>query len=102
MQGTDIFDKALTAAEQAARRLMPVKSEPLTAADVRQAREYIANYWVQLERYHPKDDESLLGMPKPYLVPSFDETASFDYNELYYWDSYLWCRACSMNLTVTL
>lgn len=88
MQGTDIFDKALTAAEQAARRLMPVKSEPLTAADVRQAREYIANYWVQLERYHPKDDESLLGMPKPYLVPSFDETASFDYNELYYWDSY--------------
>jgi alpha,alpha-trehalase len=55
---------------------------------VQKAREYIASYWAKLERYHPADDESLLGMPNPYLVPSFDETASFDYNEMYYWDSY--------------
>ncbi|TAH33874.1 alpha,alpha-trehalase, partial [Candidatus Saccharibacteria bacterium] len=46
------------------------------------------SYWKKLERFHPKDDESLLGLPKPYLVPSYDETASFDYNELYYWDSF--------------
>ena len=88
MLDTDIFDKARTAAEQAARLLLPPKQTELTAADVRPAREYIAAYWPKLERYHPKDDESLLGMPHPYLVPSFDETASFDYNELYYWDSY--------------
>lgn len=60
----------------------------LTIDDVKIARDYIAAYWPKLERYHPKDDESLLGVPKPYLVPSFTEDAGFDYNELYYWDSY--------------
>jgi len=52
------------------------------------AREYIDNYWKKVERFHPKDDESLLGLPKPYLVPSYREATGFDYNELYYWDSY--------------
>lgn len=88
MLDNDLFDKAVIAAEQAARRLLPAKRPKLTADDVRDARKYIADYWVKLERYHPTDDESLLGVPNPYLVPSFDETASFDYNELYYWDSY--------------
>lgn len=60
----------------------------LTAEDVGPARQYIADYWSKLERYHPKDDESLLGLPKPYLVPSYSEKTGFDYNELYYWDSY--------------
>ena len=52
------------------------------------ARDYIREFWTRLERFHPKDDESLLGVPKPYLVPSYEEGAGFDYNELYYWDSY--------------
>ncbi len=56
--------------------------------DVAQARAYIAAYWTKLERYHPKDDETLIGVPKPYLVPSYAEGHEFDYNELYYWDSY--------------
>jgi alpha,alpha-trehalase len=60
----------------------------LTGEDVGSAREYIADYWTKLERFHPKDDESLLGIPKPYLVPSFTEKTGFDYNELYYWDSF--------------
>lgn len=60
----------------------------LTAAEVQPARDYIRAYWHKLERFHPKDDESLLGLPHPYLVPSYDESARFDYNELYYWDSY--------------
>lgn len=68
------------------RPLKPGKE--LTADDVREAREYIAQYWTQVERFHPKDDESLLGLPKPYLVPSFTVKTGFDYNELYYWDSY--------------
>lgn len=63
-------------------------SKDLTPEDVREAREYIAKYWKNVERYHPKDDESLLGLPKPYLVPSYREKTGFDYNELYYWDSY--------------
>ncbi|MBL8121258.1 hypothetical protein JNM87_00725, partial [Candidatus Saccharibacteria bacterium] len=88
MLDNDLFDKAKSAAGQAARRLLPAKQPPLTAYEVQAARAYIAEYWAKLERYHPSDDESLLGVPNPYLVPSFDETASFDYNEMYYWDSY--------------
>jgi neutral trehalase len=60
----------------------------LTPADVAEARHYISEYWQQLKRSHPRDDESLLGLPHPYLVPSYDEHASFDYDEMYYWDSY--------------
>jgi len=64
----------------------------LSPDDVSAARAYIAEYWHHVERFHPKDDETLLGLPKPYLVPSYDETASFDYNEMYYWDSYFICQ----------
>jgi alpha,alpha-trehalase len=60
----------------------------LTSDDVANARTYIHQYWSHTERFHPKDDESLLGLPKPYLVPSYQADAGFDYNELYYWDSY--------------
>lgn len=83
-----MLNKAFGAAEKAARRLLPKKQGRLTAADVDVPRRYIEDYWKKLVRSHTQDDESLLGVPRPYLVPSFDETASFDYNELYYWDSY--------------
>jgi alpha,alpha-trehalase len=52
------------------------------------ARKYIAGYWPKLTRFHPKDDESLLGLPNKYLVPAYEEGHEFDFNELYYWDSY--------------
>lgn len=82
------FDKAK---RLVARTLSPLSFQPgkeLTPEDVREAREYIATYWTKVERFHPKDDESLLGLPKPYLVPSYRAKTGFDYNELYYWDSY--------------
>lgn len=60
----------------------------LVSEDVVAAREYVANYWTKVQRFHPEDDESLLGLPKPYLVPSYRTKTGFDYNELYYWDSY--------------
>lgn len=60
----------------------------LTSADVKLARQFIAKYWQKLERFHPKDDETLLGLPKPYLVPAYEAEHSFDFNEMYYWDSY--------------
>ena len=60
----------------------------LNTRSVRAARKYIRDFWPLVERYHPKDDASLLGLPNPYLVPSYDEKATFDYDELYYWDSY--------------
>src|ERR1700740_1604785 len=65
------------------------KNHDLSAEDVSAAREYIRDYWPKLTRFHPKDDDSLLGLPNPYLVPAFEEGHEFDFNELYYWDSYM-------------
>lgn len=64
------------------------KQKDLTAKDVAEARAYIAEYWTRLERTHKKDDESLLGLPHSYLVPASEQGHEFDFNELYYWDSY--------------
>lgn len=60
----------------------------LTEADVLEARKYISGYWKNLERYHPENQDSLFGLPHPYLVPAFEEGHEFDFNEMYYWDSY--------------
>jgi alpha,alpha-trehalase len=81
----------LDRAKQLVGKHLPLTFRPdvdLTPDDVREAREYIAKYWTKVERFHPKDDDSLLGLPKPYLVPSYTVKTGFDYNELYYWDSY--------------
>ena len=65
------------------------RTEPTLSADeVQKARVYIENYWSRLMRNHTKDEDSLLGLPKPYLVPSYAEATGFDYDEMYYWDSY--------------
>lgn len=70
------------------KRLKPTKTIDLTPDDVRTAREYIDRFWVNLERYQPHDEESLIGLPNPYLVPAHDPTSSFNFDEMYYWDSY--------------
>ncbi|MBA3758441.1 alpha,alpha-trehalase [Candidatus Saccharibacteria bacterium] len=72
-----------------AKKYIPFrKSNDLSTEDVATARVYIANYWQKLERFHPKDDESLVGLPNKYLVPAHEEGHEFDFNEMYYWDSY--------------
>jgi len=81
------FDKAKSLVKSG----LPFSGRPeraLTSADVQAARDYIDQYWRKVERLHPDDDESLLGLPKPYLVPSYRTKTGFDYNEMYYWDSY--------------
>jgi alpha,alpha-trehalase len=60
----------------------------VSATELTATRAYIADYWTNLTRFHPKDDDSLLGLPKPYLVPAYEKGHEFDFNELYYWDSY--------------
>lgn len=70
-------------------RLNPLGTHhELVADDVKDSLEYIRRYWRKLERYHPKDDESLLGLPNRYLVPAHEDDHEFDFNEMYYWDSY--------------
>jgi len=85
----DKLDKAKHVANRGPIRLFALrKGKDLTAADVQIARDYVRSYWTKIERYHPKDDGSLIGVPKPYLVPSYAEGHEFDYDELFYWDSY--------------
>ena len=60
----------------------------LNKEDVSDALKYIDHYWERVTRVHTKDDESLLGLPHPYLVPAYIEKTEFDFNEMYYWDSY--------------
>ncbi|HSX06462.1 MAG TPA: trehalase family glycosidase [Candidatus Saccharimonadia bacterium] len=81
--------KATRQVANTAIRLLPSRRRlDLTPEDVQVARDYIRTFWPRLERFHPKDEDSLVGLPKPYLVPSYEEGAGFDYNELYYWDSF--------------
>ena len=69
------------------KSILPGHSD-LNVSDVADARSYIEHYWKNLERFHPKDDESLLGLPNPYVVPAYEKGHDFDFNELYYWDTY--------------
>lgn len=70
-------------------QLLPKKQyEQLTPEAVQSARDYIRLYWPKLIRFNEKDDDTLIGLPYPYLVPAFEEGHEFDFNELYYWDSY--------------
>lgn len=78
----------LQKSKQVVKNLFGASENVLSSTDVKEARAYIADYWKKLERFHPNDDESLIGLPKPYLVPAFEEGHAFDFNEMYYWDSY--------------
>lgn len=77
----------ITKTKTVIRKLFPA-NRPLSQQDVALAREYIAAHWSKLLRHHPKDDDSLVGLPKPYLVPAYEAHHEFDFNEMYYWDSY--------------
>jgi alpha,alpha-trehalase len=84
-----MLEQARSIASNSARSWFSLRRrKELKPKDVRVARQYIADYWQRLERFHPKDDGSVLGLPKPYLVPAHEPGHEFDFNELYYWDSY--------------
>lgn len=48
------------------------------------ALDYIDQYWNKIIRQNSEDNQTLIGLPYPYLVPS--DGAMFQ--EMYYWDSY--------------
>jgi len=83
-----MLDKAKTITEKLRSMGFLGSHHEISHKDVQPALDYIHAYWHKVERFHPKDDENLVGLPKPFLVPSFEEGHEFDYNELYYWDSY--------------
>ncbi len=80
--------KPLETAKILAQKALPALPKELTKEDVKAARQYIKKFWKRLERSHLEDDESLIGLPNKYLVPASEERTTFDFNEMYYWDSY--------------
>jgi alpha,alpha-trehalase len=50
--------------------------------------EFIDSYWNKLEKFSPHDDGTLVGLPRPYFVPSLDNGTGHQFEEIYYWDSY--------------
>jgi alpha,alpha-trehalase len=65
----------------------------LQARDVEAARRYIRDYWPKLMRFQKKDSDSLVGVPHPYLVSAHEPNHEFDFNEMYYWDTYFMVQA---------
>ena len=51
--------------------------------------DYIDGYWHKLIRSNVDDVKTLIGLPKPYLVPSDGHM----FQEMYYWDSYFMALA---------
>ena len=60
----------------------------LDASDIKEAREYIKQFWPHLTRVQRDDVDTLIGLPNPYLVPAYNESSAFTFDEMYYWDSY--------------
>lgn len=47
-------------------------------------RDFIRTSWDASVQYNPADSQTLIGLPRPYTVPSVSQT----FQELYYWDTY--------------
>ena len=45
---------------------------------------YIDSFWPQLTRATPEDQRTLMGLPRPYVVPGVGTM----FQEMYYWDSF--------------
>ena len=49
----------------------------------RECLHYIDDYWLRVRREQPKDEGTLIGLPRPYMCANHDM-----FKGLYYWDSY--------------
>jgi alpha,alpha-trehalase len=51
---------------------------------------YIDSYWDRITRANPDERGTLIGLPRPYLLPSDDERPDGGkmFQEMYYWDSF--------------
>lgn len=59
-----------------------------TKKRLRTALEYVEQEWPRLSVKSEKDEDTLIGLPNPYIVPSVKPNNGFVYKEMYYWDSF--------------
>jgi alpha,alpha-trehalase len=63
--------------------------QSITRFDIEHTLQAIQDFWPQLTRYSPADQQTLIGLPHAYVVPSLNhEDKHFSFDEMYYWDSY--------------
>jgi alpha,alpha-trehalase len=62
-------------------------------SEIERALLYIHGFWSRLERFRPHDEGTLVGLPRPYIVPSARPGDGFTFDEIYYWDSYFIAQA---------
>ena len=74
-----------TSRSQPACEPSPVAPEPVPSYTP--ALNYIDSFWDRLIRHQPEDRGTLIGLPRPFLVPSVDPARPL-FQEFYYWDSY--------------
>lgn len=55
---------------------------------IEEALSYIDGHWKRLTHHEKHDNGTIIGLPYPYVVPAADPSASFTFQEQYYWDSY--------------
>ncbi len=67
---------------------MPATHPQFSSERLERALGYIDAYWSRLERFGPHDEGTLLGVPRPYFVPSAEARGGFNFEEIYYWDTY--------------
>lgn len=60
-----------------------------SADELEPALRHIEGHWQHLEKFAPRDTDTLIGLPEPYVVPSSaTDGGGFVFDEMYYWDSY--------------
>ena len=59
-------------------------NQPVSHGEVARVRDFIRTSWDASVQYNPVDSQTLIGLPRPYTVPSVSQT----FQELYYWDTY--------------
>lgn len=70
------------------RAIKTNKDQDIFKSLLPKAVEHIEDYWPQLERVQIHDEGTVLGMPRPYVVPSRSSGIGFAFEEMFYWDSY--------------
>ncbi|MBQ2615214.1 MAG: alpha,alpha-trehalase [Clostridia bacterium] len=50
--------------------------------------DYIKKSWDECVRYQPEDEDTLIGLPYPYIVPN----KRVGFQEMYYWDTFFTCQ----------
>lgn len=81
----NFFVKSFTAAAVLIFTSSMLAATPVEKADsTKDIRDFIKNSWEKTFRFNEKGEGTLIGLPKPYTVPS----VANNFQEMYYWDTY--------------